>query len=81
METEVQVVLLVIVYIISIDLVVDVVVSITPKVVMMVGFEMIFMELVQIAPLLQSLKDQVDVIKILNKTISLNRAWLLWIIH
>ena len=61
METEVQMASLSMAYTIPIDLVVDVVAIMVPQVEVMVAPQMMCMELVQIAPLPQSLEDDIDI--------------------
>ena len=74
METEGPVVLLIMVDIILIDLVVDMVVHMVPQVVLMVVLQMIIIMLVEIAPPLQNLKDNVDTIDILNNMTNLKQS-------
>ena len=66
MEIEAKVILLVMMDIIPIDLMVDVVVSMTPKGMVIVMFLTILMEVVKIDPLLLSLEDYVDMVDTLN---------------
>ena len=55
-------------------MVVNVQVSMVPQVVVMVVFQMILIELVQIAPSLQKLENDIDMINVLNSMTNLNRV-------
>ena len=72
-ETEIPMVLLVILEIITIDVVV-MVVQVVHQVVVMVVLQTVHMELVQIAPLPQHLGEDVDVTDVVNSMTNLNRV-------
>ena len=60
--------------IIPIDLMVDVVITITPQVVVMVILQMTLMEVAQIAPFPLNLEGNVDMINVLNNMSNLNNV-------
>ena len=72
-EAEIQTTLLAVTDTIPIDLVLDMVVIMVPQVEMIVTLQMIYMELLQLAPPPLNLKGDIDMINIHTNMINLSR--------